>query len=44
MCAVGPDFVDVVAEPHTDWEWVDEGKHSEHKWGYVSSQVGSTGM
>ena len=42
VCAIGPDFVDVVAEPHTDWEWVDEGMHGEHKWGYVSSQVGST--
>ncbi len=39
VCAIGTDFVSVVETPHPGWEWVDEGRGEEHKWGFVSNTV-----
>eukprot|EP00798_Chlamydomonas_sp_ICE-L_P016899 gene16899-23175_t len=39
ICAIGTDFANVVERPYDGWEWIDEGEHGEHKWGFVSSTV-----
>eukprot|EP00798_Chlamydomonas_sp_ICE-L_P030737 gene30737-35773_t len=41
VCAIGGDFEHTVNKPHDGWEWVDEGKNGQHKWGYVSELPGS---
>eukprot|EP00798_Chlamydomonas_sp_ICE-L_P019820 gene19820-26505_t len=40
VCALGRDFIRTVVK-QDGWEWLDEGHTGVHKWGYVSTTVGS---
>lgn len=41
QCFIGPKFKDLSVVSAEGWEWVNEAKTGQPKWGYVSWQPGS---